>query len=115
MKIKICVEPGCKNAQTTRDFCRLHYLKNWKAIRDKVQKKAAAQLNKYIDGICKKHPDRFMDVIRRDIRNGRGDFQTSVDEAMSGGTDHGPFDDPGVEDDDSLDKLLSHIKLDKDY
>ena len=46
MKIKICIEEGCKNVQTTKDYCRLHYLKNWKKIKVLQQKKAAERLNK---------------------------------------------------------------------
>ncbi len=115
MKIKICTEEGCNNTQTTKDFCRLHYLKNWRAIKEKAKKKAADQLNKYVDGICKKHPDKYIDVIRKQVRSG-SEFILPVDEGMSSG---GPnttevFDDFGMKD-ESIDRLLSNIKLDKDF
>ncbi len=114
-KIRICIEPGCKNSQTTKDFCRLHYVKNWKGIKQAEQKKAADRLNKYVEGICKKHPERYMDVIRRDIRNGRMDRSDFLDDLSEGGNSEEIFESAGFHDDESLDKLISHIKLDKDY
>ena len=116
MKIKICIEEGCKNVQTTKDYCRLHYLKNWKKIKENQEKKAADRLNKYVEGICKKYPDRYMEVIRREIKSGKPDAQVAVDDAIAGGdlTDD-LFEELGIKDEDGLDKLLSNIKLDKNY
>ncbi len=114
-QIRICIEPGCKNAQTTEDFCRLHYLKNWRQIKESTQKKAADKLNKYVEGICDRHPDKYVDVIRREIKTGKGDFATEVDTAMSGDPSEVIFDDTGVRDDESIDKLLSRIKVDKEF
>lgn len=112
MKIKICIEPGCKNAQTTKDYCRLHYLKNWKSIKDAEQKKAADRLNKYVEGIVKKFPDKYVDVIRREIRTDRGDLQRAVDEPAEEPDSYESF---GITEDDGLDKLITRIKLDKDF
>ena len=112
VKIKICIEEGCKNAQTTEKYCRLHYLKNWKKIREETQKKAADRLNKYVDGICKKNPDRYVDVIRREIKTGSGEIVKATDEVgdnMEEGLDM------GFQDDEVLDQLLSRIKVDKDF
>ncbi len=114
-KIKICVEPDCKNVQTTESYCRLHYLKNWKAIRETAQKKAAERLNKYVDGICKKYPDKYVDMIRREIKTGKGDFQNAGEEAPVDEFAEGFSENLGFHDDESLDKLLSRIKIDKDY
>jgi hypothetical protein len=115
VKIKICIEPGCKNVQTTKDYCRLHYLKNWRKIRDHAQKKAAERLNKYVEGICKKYPEKYIDVIRREIRNGKGDFAAGGEEGSGSDSYDDLLNDLGLQDDDSLDKLLSHIKIDKEY
>ncbi|HEX5038182.1 MAG TPA: hypothetical protein VFX30_13580 [bacterium] len=112
MKIKICIEPGCKNASTTKDFCRLHYLKNWKGIKEAEQKKAADKLNKYVEGIVKKFPDRYVDVIRREIRTDRGDLQRAVDEPSE---EMESFENFAMTDDEGLDRLISKIKLDKDF
>lgn len=112
VKIKICIEEGCQNAQTTEKYCRLHYLKNWKKIREATQKKAADRLNNYVEGICKKHPDRYVDVIRREIKTGSGEIVKATDafgENMEEGLD------VVFHDDENLDQLLSRIKVDKDF
>lgn len=112
MKIKICIEEGCKNAQTTKDYCRLHYLKNWKRIKQAEQKKAADKLNKYVEGIVKKFPEKYVDVIRREIRTDRGDLQRAVDEPAEEADSYGTF---GGADEEGLDELISRIKLDKEF
>jgi hypothetical protein len=112
MKIKICIEPGCKNASTAKDFCRLHYLKNWKGIKEVEQKKAADKLNKYVEGIVKKFPDRYVDVIRREIRTDRGDLQRAVDEPAEEAESYETF---VISGDEGLDRLISKIKLDKEF
>lgn len=113
MKIKICIEPDCKNEQTTKDYCRLHYLKNWKELKEAEQKKAADKLNKYVDGICKKFPEKYVDVIRREIRSDKGDIARSVDEPETPSSED--LYAVGFQDDDGLDKMISRIKLDKDF
>ncbi len=110
MKIKICTEAGCKNSQTVKDYCRLHYLKNWKKLKEKEKKAAVDRLNRYVEGICKKHPDRYVDVIRREVHEEKGDFEPlgelSPDDFSDGFT---------FKDDEGLDNLLSRIKIDKDF
>lgn len=115
MRIKICIEQDCKNVQTTKDYCRLHYVKNWKRIRDAAQKKSADQLNKYVEGICKKYPERYMDVIRREIKSNKADAEKPVDETFTASTTDEIFENLGIHDEDSLDKLISRIRIDGDF
>lgn len=115
MKIKICSEPGCKNAETTKGYCRLHYLKNWKTIRTAAQKKSADRLNKYVEGICKKFPEKYLDVIRQNIQDGKSADGKTGDEDAPEDLSEEVLQAFGYQDDESLDKLLSHIKIDKDF
>jgi hypothetical protein len=111
LKIKLCTEEGCHNAQTTKDYCRLHYVKNWKLIKEKEQKRAADKLNKYVEGIVKKNPDRYVDAIRRDLKNDKAipgflDSQGGETEETYEGT--GFF-----VDEEGMDQVLANIKVDK--
>ena len=116
MKIKICVETGCKNTQTTKGYCRLHYLKNWKEIREASRKKSADKLNKYVEGLCKKFPERYLDVIRREIKNGKGHEGEASEDSGVGEMSEGVFESFGYSDDEeSLDRLISRLKIDKDF
>ncbi len=113
MKIKLCIEEGCHNAQTTKDYCRLHYVKNWKLIKEKEQKKAAERLNKYVEGIVKKNPDRYVDAIRRDLKNEKGGGIPGFLDSQGGETEE-TYEGTGFfTDEEGLDKVLSNIKLDK--
>jgi len=76
-KIKLCKDENCHNAATTNGFCRLHYLRNWKRIKDERQQKAAERLNKYVEHIYKTHPDNYMDVIKKDLRSANFEKQYS--------------------------------------
>lgn len=110
MKIKLCIEKDCHNAQTSKEYCRLHYVKNWKQIREKEQKKAADRLNKYVEGIVKKNPDRYVDAIRRDLKNDK----TPGFLDNTGGETEETYEGTGFfVDDQGLDEVLARIKVDK--
>lgn len=112
-RIKICKEPDCHNSATTAGYCRLHYLKNWKKIKDAHKQKAAKKLNSYIENIVKKHPERYMEIIKRDIRNPR--FDKFIQESFG-------YEDEEIEDlfneptyDEEVEKLIHELKLEKNY
>lgn len=67
--VKLCQEKDCKNEQTTVGYCRIHYLKNWKKIREKQKKKAVINLNKYVEHIMRKHPDNYVETLKHDLHN----------------------------------------------
>lgn len=67
--IKLCKEKSCPNAATTEGYCRFHYLKNWKTIKDKKKKSAIKNINRYVDHVIKQHPGNYMEVIREDLRH----------------------------------------------
>lgn len=111
-KIKLCKEKDCDNEQTTSGYCRYHYLKNWRTIKYRHKKQSLQSLNKYIDHICTKYPDAYVDAVKRDLRD--PDFFSKRAESF--------FVDDGVA--DSIDelsfsgdmsRLLTHLKVDRDY
>ena len=111
-KIKLCKEEGCSNQQTTAGFCRLHYLKNWKGIRSEKKKKAAKNLNKYIDNIVKSNPDRAVDGLKSNLRD-EPVFEKSLDEMFYNDSVRELMADLGYRED--LDTLIDTIKVDEDY
>jgi hypothetical protein len=113
-KIRICKFDGCKNAATTRGFCRLHYLKNWKAIKDEEKKLAAERLNRYVERVCREHPDRFLEVIRDDIEHDRfGDYQDEEGVDARGPEGSYIFDDEAYE--EEIDRLIRELKIQKGF
>ena len=111
-KIKLCKEPGCSNQQTTAGYCRLHYLKNWKRIRADKQRKAAKNLNKYIENIVRSNPDRVVDTLRGNLRD-ENTMERSMEELIYGDSFREAMTELGYRED--LDIMIDSIKIVDDY
>lgn len=114
-RIKICKEEGCNNAQTTGGFCRLHYLKHWKAIKAESTEKAAKKLNRYVEFMAKKNPDRYIDDIKKDLR------QKRMDPGFAAGEEDASIEPDlvdrlfGTDEKDELSDILKELKIEKDF
>lgn len=63
----MCRELACENTATTKGYCRLDYIKNWKKIKRKEMILKEGKLNQYIEELVGKYPDKYIDVIRQDL------------------------------------------------
>lgn len=113
-KIRICKEEGCHNSATTGGFCRLHYLKNWKKIKDEKHQRAADRLNKYIERIVEKYPERYVDVLKKEIRS--KNFEKAIEDEF-GNMDlddvYHIFNDPGYQ--DEIETLIKNLKVEDEF
>ncbi len=64
---RMCRESGCENQATTKGYCRLDYIKNWKKIKRKEMILKEGKLNQYIEELVSKYPDKYIEVIRQDL------------------------------------------------
>ena len=64
---KMCRENACENLASTKGYCRLDYIKNWKKIKRKEMILKEGKLNNYIEELVSKYPDKYIDVIRQDL------------------------------------------------
>ena len=80
-KIRLCREAGCSNQQTTKNYCRLHYLKNWRQIKAKDKEKAAKDLNNYVNAILKRNPDKGLQELKENLKD-EDKFEQSVSEMV---------------------------------
>ncbi len=62
-----CREAGCENPPTTKGYCRLDYIKNWKKIKRKEMILKEGKLNQYIEELVSKYPEKYIEVIRQDL------------------------------------------------
>lgn len=111
-RIKICKEAGCKDAATTGGYCRLHYLRNWKKIKEARQRRRARKLEGYIQRVMRRHPKDYIEAIKRDIRS--PGFERRVEEGF--GTeeeDASLFDEPAY--DEEIDEIIRKLKIEKGY
>ncbi|MBI4367288.1 MAG: hypothetical protein HY543_10755 [Deltaproteobacteria bacterium] len=112
VRIKICKEEGCQNAQTAGGFCRLHYLKNWKRVKKQTEKKAADKLNKYVERMMRQYPDRYVDEIKKDLRTRK--FEQNVEEEFGDpDTVYRLFSDMSF--DEEVDRLIHDLKIEKEF
>ena len=111
-RIKICKEINCKDAATTKGYCRLHYLKHWKTIRADEKNRSAKRLDCYVEYVYKNNPDNYLDIIKQDIKS--EDFDSYIEESFSEKTEAGSlFDDPAYEED--IEKLIDDLKIEKGF
>lgn len=110
-RIKICKEEGCHNAQTTAGYCRVHYLKNWKTIKKEQQEKAAKRLNRYIEAVMKKYPNKYIEVIKEDINQDKFKRHDTGSEELD--DLYRLFNEPTYEED--VERLIKELKIEKNY
>ncbi|MBI4236919.1 MAG: hypothetical protein HY696_00700 [Deltaproteobacteria bacterium] len=111
-RIRLCKQEGCKNAQTTAGYCRLHYLRNWKQLKTQQQKTSAERLNKYVERMTKKFPDRYVEEIKRDLKTRQ--FETAAEGELGEADDmFRLFNDPGY--DEEVERLIHELKLEKEF
>ena len=97
-------------------FCRLHYLKNWKKIKENEKKQAAKRLNAYIENLCENDPTSTPEQIGAKALAGMQDG--SVDEFIRENFSDMqdallPFDDMVYDED--VEKLIDGLKIEKGY
>lgn len=111
--IKICLEEGCKNQSAVNGYCRLHYLKNWKRLKQAEKKRVEDKLDKYVEGICRTQHE-YGARGRREVHD-MGDISAIVRPDPAREELEDLFKDLGYRDESNIDKLISQIKLDKDF
>jgi len=103
----ICREVGCEAKATSSGYCRLHYIKNWKRIKKKELLLREGKLNRYIEELVQKYPDKYIEAIRHDLSDD-SEFNKAVSDLDL---------DEGVDDfesDSDFDHLVDSIRKDLD-
>lgn len=74
-----CIEKGCDNIRSTQSWCRLHYLKNWRAIQRKKEVLSEGKLQEYIEELVAKYPAKYVEAILKDLGDDK-DFYKVLNE-----------------------------------
>ena len=105
---KFCVETGCESEKTVGDYCRVHYIRNWRKIKRKEVILKERKLNQYVEELVNKYPEKYIEAIQSDLANDR-DFSKVVHDLELN---------LAIEDEegesDSIDTLLDNIRKDID-
>jgi hypothetical protein len=112
-KISLCAGRGCNNQATTLGYCRLCYLKNWKRIRTESKKKAARNLNKYIDSVIRSNREDRVQTLKDSIQQGEPNHERSLEDMIHHDSVRDVMSDLGYRED--LDIMIDSIRIDEDF
>ena len=103
-RVRICKQEGCSTPQTTQGYCRLHYLQNWKALREEKAKRAQKNLDRYVERMA---------GVKKPAADDEETAEAGGKEDAVFEEDFGEFVDV-LSREENLDKILNGIKV-EDY
>lgn len=76
---RYCRARDCDQIAIVDAYCRYHYLLFWKKIQVRKKILADGKLERYVDELTARYPDKFLEMIRRDLRTEK-DFVAAIQE-----------------------------------
>lgn len=76
---RYCRARDCDQIASVDAYCRYHYLLFWKKIQVRKKILADGKLERYVDELTARYPDKFLEMIRRDLRTEK-DFLAAIQE-----------------------------------
>lgn len=75
----ICRVPDCDQIAQVETYCRYHYLLFWKKIQVRKKILDEGKLEKYIEDLTTRYPDKFIDILKKDLKS-KKDFLSIIHE-----------------------------------
>jgi hypothetical protein len=76
---RLCRVRDCDQVSTVEGYCRYHYLLLWKKIQVRKHILIDGKLEKYVEDLMARYPDKFLEVIRKDLKTEK-DFLSVIQE-----------------------------------
>ena len=76
---RLCKVRDCDQVAGVDVYCRYHYLLLWKKIQTRKQILNDGKLEKYLEDLTSRYPDKFLDVIKKDFKTEK-DFLSAIQE-----------------------------------
>jgi len=76
---RFCRAADCDQISMVDGYCRYHYLLFWKKIQNRKKILADGQLDNYIEELTARYTDKFIEILRKDLRNEK-DFMAALRE-----------------------------------
>lgn len=76
---RLCRVRDCDQVSTVEGYCRYHYLLLWKKIQIRKHILMDGKLEKYVEDLMARYPDKFLEVIRKDLKTEK-DFLSVIQE-----------------------------------
>ncbi len=66
---RYCRVKDCDQLASVDAYCRYHYLLFWKKIQVRKKILTEGKLERYIEELTARYPDKFLDMLRKDLRS----------------------------------------------
>ena len=76
---RYCRAKDCDQISAVEGYCRFHYLLFWKKIQVRKEILVDGKLEKYVDDLTSRYPDKFVEILRKDLRTTK-DFLAAIAE-----------------------------------
>lgn len=80
----LCRSMNCDQAMVVDGFCRYHYLLYWKRIQLRRKILSEGRLEKYIQDLTSRYPDKYLEVMAKDLVSEKDFMQTCLELGISG-------------------------------
>ena len=96
-----CMERSCDSPSSTKGFCRLHYISNWKNLKKREAILIDGKLQEFIEDLAKKYPLKNIELVLNDLSDEKSFFAALNEmDIESIDDDQDQLVDDGVDDDD---------------
>ncbi len=76
---RYCRVKDCDQAAIVEAYCRYHYLLYWKKIQVRKKILDEGRLERYIEELTSRYPDKFLEMLRKDLRSEK-EFVAAIQE-----------------------------------
>ena len=76
---RYCRVKDCDQLSSVDFYCRYHYLLYWKKIQVRKKILTEGKLERYVEELTARYPDKFLDVLRKDLRSDK-EFLAAIQE-----------------------------------
>ena len=76
---RYCRVKECDQVATVDGYCRYHYLLFWKKIQVRKKILSEGKLERYVEELTARYPDKYLEVLRKDLRSEK-DFTSAIQE-----------------------------------
>ncbi len=97
-----CIEKGCDNPVTTGNYCRYHYISNWKGIKKRESILKEGKLQSYIEDLVEKYPIKYIESILNDLSDEKAFVGVLQDLDIDSGDGLDINDEDGIDDDQDI-------------
>ncbi len=66
---RFCRVRDCDQLAAVDTYCRFHYLLHWKKIQVRKKILTEGKLERYIEELTARYPDKFLEMLRKDLRS----------------------------------------------